>query len=132
MPAWSTSPGAPSVASSKTGNESLAAVTVPNPVSAAAVSAQNGGEPAMKSIVRWTLLAGSVEQRARSPSWRISRALSGPTWLGLQPGPTCVATVAPAASIRMNSVFVPPPSTPILKTGVLKGEGGKQNLKLET
>src|SRR4051794_2417843 len=48
------------------------------------------------------------------------RACSGPTTLGLQPGARWRPTMLPCASMRMHSVLVPPPSTPILKDMALR------------
>jgi len=59
-------------------------------------------------IGRWEL---SVERGEAAVS--VAAANSVPVMLALQPGARWRATMVPAASTRMHSVLVAPPSTPI-------------------
>src|ERR1035438_7215477 len=129
VPAWSTRPGPPRVASSRTGSEGSAFWIRPQPASPSPTSLQNGRLPAMQSSVRETSSASRPARTARMASAAISLARAFPTRLGLHPGPVWRAATAPPGSTRMHSVLVPPPSTPIFQD--IGSPGGSGELAAE-
>src|SRR5271165_6608143 len=125
VPECRTIPGPPRVASSRTGAESSAVSTRPQPARPSPNSLQKARLPAMQRSVEETSAVGCPARTARMASATIPPARALPTRLGLHPGPVCRAATAPDGSARMHSVLVPPPSTPIFQAMGCSGPSGE-------